>query len=59
MMSADVIKLSSVTATLRCPTCSTLVRKRWATEDGTLWEMSEVCIMCGWSRTTENVKIGV
>lgn len=62
---ADVRRLSSVVSYRRCPKCSDRGVTRSATEDGrdsdgfALWDLLQTCIMCGWTKLTAHVKVGV
>jgi hypothetical protein len=59
-MSEEIRSMAKVKVHHRCPRCSSLRIKRKATEDETsLWDMTERCIMCKWTRTISNVKAGM
>ena len=62
----DVISIADVKPRRRCPRCASLALQS-STEAETsssfigaaLYALTQTCIMCGWSKTYENVKLGV
>lgn len=63
---ASIVPLSSLKPHVRCPKCSSLNIRRLALDSqvtisngSTLYRVTEECMMCGWAKTTEDVKLGV
>lgn len=60
-----VIPISQVVSHTRCPSCSNRNISRTSSpigvdlEGATLWEVTESCMMCEWSSSTADVKVGV
>jgi RNase P subunit RPR2 len=62
---SNIVALSSLKPHVRCPKCSSLKLERQAIDlrirvgNGTnLCRLTERCIMCGWAKTVEDVKLG-
>jgi hypothetical protein len=59
-----MMALSKVRPHARCPNCQWRYVTRSAVAVGeafdevTLWDLTEGCIMCGWTQTTASVKVG-
>jgi hypothetical protein len=64
---SSVKSLSRVRAHDRCPRCGQAKLRRTSKPQNTgvsmngesLWELTEACTMCAWSKLVANVKIGV
>jgi RNase P subunit RPR2 len=61
-----VISIADVRPRRRCPKCASLALRPEATPitetsfiGASLYDLTQTCMMCGWSRTFENVKLGV
>lgn len=61
-----IVPLSKIKPRLRCPKCasasitrsSSIARGLVSLDSGALFSVTERCIMCGWVRTIENVRMG-
>lgn len=56
--------LSMTVPRRQCPECGSKLLRRGAVsaevegDDDTLWDVSETCIMCSWTETISNVRVG-
>lgn len=65
MTTEQLVRLSSLKPLARCPLDGSLLRPETiqqaerSANGTTLWTLSQRCMMCGWSQSASNVKMGV